>query len=93
MISFCDFHTQVLGCSHKGDRWAAKRGLAAVCPRKKERDVYQPFSSYTHAFSNGGGAALFCLPCLEKEGEQVTQRLGGEEESESERVSSVKMTF
>lgn len=54
-------------------------GLATVCPREKKRDVYQLLSSYTHAFSNGGGAALFCLPCLEKEGEQVTKRLGERE--------------
>lgn len=48
MISLCDFHTQVLGCSHKGDRWAVKKmGLVTLCPREKERDVYQPLYSYT----------------------------------------------
>lgn len=72
------FHTQVLGCSHKGDRWAVRKmGLVTVCPREKEKDVYLPLSSaHTHTciFSNCGGEALLCLPCLEKEGERVTQR-------------------
>lgn len=48
MICLCDFHTKVLGCSHKGDRWAVKKmGLATACPREKERDVYH--SADTHA--------------------------------------------
>lgn len=70
-----------LGCSHKGDRWAVRKmGLVTVCPREKEEDVYLPLSSaHTHTciFSNCGGEALFCLPCLEKEGERVTHRRGG----------------
>lgn len=34
MTSLCDFHTQVLGCSHKGDRRAMKEmGLVTVCSR------------------------------------------------------------
>ena len=63
----------------------------SVSGREEERDVYQALSSYIHVFSNCGGAALFCLPCLEKEGEQVTQRLWGA--SKRERESSVKMTL
>lgn len=47
MTSLYDFHTRVLGCSHKRDRWAVKMGLVTVCSRKKGRDVYQPLCSYT----------------------------------------------
>ena len=43
-------------------------------------------ATLSHTFSDCGGAALFCLPCLEKEGEQVTVR---ERERKKERELSL----
>lgn len=51
MISLCDFHTQVLGCSHKGDRWAVKMGLAAVCPGGRKREMFIKHSAATYTSS------------------------------------------
>lgn len=57
-------------------------------PSKSEGDVYQPLSSYshTHTYTSCGSTALFCLPCLEKEGELGDMKtFGGGGEPERER--------
>lgn len=47
-----------------------KMGLVTVCLREKRRAMFSDCSAATHS----GAAALFCLPCLVREGEQVTLR-------------------
>lgn len=82
MITLRDFHTRVLGCSHRGDRWAAKMGLAALACGD-ERAVFTAC-----LLENGGAVAPFCLPCLVKEGAQSDTKTGEEKQGgeEGERI-------
>lgn len=82
MIRLCDFHTGVLGCSHKGDRWAALR------PAMRERCLPAAQQLHTCLLENSGAAASFCLPCLVKEGEQSDTKTGEEKQGgkEGERI-------
>lgn len=72
---------QVLGYSHKGARWTVKMGLATV----SEKEMFIKHSAAMHTPSQTPlFAVLFCLPCLEKEGEQSDTTW---EEKESRRES------
>lgn len=88
MITLCDSHARVLGFSHKGDRWAAKMGLAALRPGMKERCLLATRQLHTCLLENSGAAASFCWPCLVKEGEQSDTKTGEEKQGgkEGERI-------
>lgn len=69
-----------MGCEEDGFGYCVSEG-----EKKRCLSTTLQLHSHTHS-SDCGGAALFCLPCLEKEGEQVTVR---ERERKKERELSV----
>lgn len=93
MISLCDFHTQVLGCSHKGDRWAVKMGFAAVCPGGRKREMFIKHSAATYTSSQTVVVQLCSAYHVWRKKVNKWHKDFGERARERERDSSVKMTL